>query len=482
MAPLLLDGPEAEVITALARAILRRMGASSAEALCVATEDRLEVMAAVLATWMGGLHLVLPHGLERSQVEAACREHRCGALLGEAPVDLPETVRLGAEGRVGPELTPSADRSLHGATLAQVHLSSAGAGQGSVTLHTGGSTGRPRAWRRSLPSLLGEADALISRLGLRGTDRLMATVSPLHIYGLMLSVLVPLRLGAGVVRRSGYFPREVEGATRRWGCTVLVATPPHLRILGRGAEELTGLRLITSSGSMLFGSDAEAVYARTRAPVVEVYGSTETGAVATRCRARGQSRWAPLQEVDARVHGGRLQVRSPFLSEGLARREDGFVDTGDRASWPGGQEVFGPGGAHPAGDHPADVAADAAAPPGDDKGFVLLGRADGVIKIAGVRVDMLGVEEVIRSLPGVRDACVVSVAVEGLRENALLAAVVADSGQEELRRALDASLSPAERPRRILWLDQMPVSPPGKHDRRAVLALFGDPDTGEHDG
>jgi acyl-coenzyme A synthetase/AMP-(fatty) acid ligase len=428
---LLMDGTTYGHVYEAAATIRSQIDVSGGRGLCVASEDRFEVAAALVAAALDDLRLVLPYSLTPAVVEAACREQRCASILGEAGTALAgiHPVRLG-------------DRT----DQSGVRPSDLVGDLGTLCLHTGGTTGQPRAWRRPLSSLYLEADVLASHLGLCGQDRILATVSPLHIYGFMMSVLLPLRVGAQVARWSAYYPREVESSLRDQGCTVLVTTPPHLRILSRGLRVSDAFRLAVSSGSMLGHPDALRFHSETASPIVEVYGSTETGVVATRCRARGEAAWIPARGVDWRIEQDRLWVRSPFLSESLAVDSEGYTRTGDRATVAA-----------------ADVTAD---------GFILHGRVDGVVKVASVRVDVGGVEERIRGLAGVRDACVITHAVDGLRENVLLAAVVYDGPVETLKRTLQQVLPPVECPRRVVLVNRLPTSPPGKHDRQAVQALL----------
>ncbi len=444
--PLFMDGTTFGQLYAAAATIRSQVLDTGSRVLCLASDNRFEVAAAIVAATVEDLRLVLPYSLTPAVVEAACRQQRCTSILGEVGQRL-----------TGINYVETADQ----AHRAAPRPPDPDGGEGHLCLYTGGTTGRPRAWVRTLKSLYLEADVLGSHLELGAEDRVLATVSPLHIYGFMVSVLLPLRMGAQVVRGSSYYPREVESSLRDQGCTLLVTTPPHLRLLGKGLRGSDSLRLAVSSGSMLGVPDAQRFHAETASPIVEVYGSTETGVVACRCRARGDADWTPVRGVEWRIEQERLWVRSPFLSESLAVDGDGFYRTGDRAA---AAEIDG-------------------APVQSPEGFVLHGRVDGVVKVAGVRVDVGLVEERIQGLTGVRDACVISHGVDGLRENVLLAAVVFDGPMDALKRRLHDVLTPAEFPRRIVQVSALPTSPPGKHDRQAVRTLLrslADPEKDSH--
>ncbi|MFH2005816.1 MAG: AMP-binding protein [bacterium] len=418
-------------VYAAAGALSLAVKACNTQRLCVGTEDRFALAAAALAALKDGFSLVLPHTLHGPVLSTVCEELRCGAVLAEA--ELAPTTGI-------PRIAPPSPQEETGAP--EPPLST---GQTFVSLYTGGSTGQPRVWHKRPENILTEAQVFAEHLGITPEDRVLATVTPLHIYGLIHSVLIPLTVGSRVVRETSYFPAEVEAAARREAATILVTTPPHLRLLAGALRGIPSLRFALSSGSMLQQGDAERFHVETGLGVTEGYGSTETGGVATRCRAAGQSCWTPLPGVETRVEQERLWVRSPFLSPELATDPDGFFRTGDRA-----QTVD-------------------SALPGQ---FELFGRVDGIVKVAGVRVDVDDVEQRIRALNGVIDVCVLARPVAGIRETELSAVVVTSEPLERLRRRIAAALEPAATPRRLLTTDRLPTTPPGKHDRDAIRALL----------
>ena len=115
---------------------------------------------------------------------------------------------------------------------------------------------------------------------------------------------------------------------------------------------------------------------------------------------------------------GRLLVASAYLSPDLARDPGGFFATADRISRA-------------------------------KAGFALLGRADGIVKVGGRRVDLAEVEERVCSLPGVRDAWVWSRRGVGGRGAEIVALVAGSAEPAAIRRALRRTLPPAALPRRI---------------------------------
>jgi non-ribosomal peptide synthetase component F len=104
-----------------------------------------------------------------------------------------------------------------------------------------------------------------------------------------------------------------------------------------------------------------------------------------------------------------------------------------------------------------------------DGRLVHLGRTDQQVKIRGHRIELGEIEAMLREQTGVRDAIVLAVpAADGEPE---LRAAVSGTGcvSERLYSALGSRLPPYMLPRRISVLDQLPLNPNGKIDRRALL-------------
>jgi acyl-coenzyme A synthetase/AMP-(fatty) acid ligase len=299
-------------------------------------------------------------------------------------------------------------------------------------------------WAKSRDNLFGEARLLAQRFGIGPSDTILAAVPPYHIYGMLFSVLLPLVSGARVIAETPFLPREIEGLAEQHGASVLVAAPAHYRALAAGGVGIPGLRMAFSSGGFLDEGDGLRFGELSHTRVVEVYGSTETGGIASRCRQDGEADWEPFPVIEWGVDGERLCVRSPFLSPGLELRKDGMFITGDRVERvPGGR-------------------------------FRLLGRADGVVKVGGKRVDLEDVRRRLLALHGVRDALVLGLPLPGGRETEVVALVVGDGDEPAWRHAASGVLEPAQRPRRFVKVESLPLTAAGKPDMEAARRLAAD--------
>src|SRR5262249_13651973 len=119
-------------------------------------------------------------------------------------------------------------------------------------VYTSGSTGAHVACRKTAAQILGEARLLVELFGVGPEARVLATVPPHHIYGLLFSVLRPLAGGAAVARGTPHHAETVAAEAAAVGANVLVTVPAHLHGLGvlrPGA--LPPLSRVFSSGAPL---------------------------------------------------------------------------------------------------------------------------------------------------------------------------------------------------------------------------------------
>ncbi len=402
----------------------------SGKPICLCTDNKVTILAAILAALAGGPKVAIPHSLSDSVIQQTIRNTHCTLALSDEPLLLPE----GVYNMVVEENGLSDFRYQPVRTLTEPI----------VSLFTGGSTGRPKLWDKSALNLFGEAIFLRQRFELGPDDVFLATVPPHHIYGLLFSVLLPFVCRARCVGEVPYFPREILRGIGEKEATVFIGSPMHYKALSEESIPENKLRVAFSSGGFLEESHGKYFYEQAHVNVVEVYGSTETGGIATRCRANGESRWTVFSGIDWRIKNERLQVNSMFLSPSLPRNKDGFFVTGDRV---------------------ANLENDASS-------FILLGRADGIVKIGGKRIDLMEVETRIKSLSMIDDAYIFAVPSRSGREHELAALIVSQVEETQLRRLFSDILDPLLIPRRIKCVEAIPGGVGGKRDHQASLNLI----------
>lgn len=399
---------------------------------CLCTEEKEVVTAALIASLAGGPALILPHAFSLPVLSEIKKHSGYAHIVTDVPREVPDGVRC-----IVPEKSkaswPSIDTLTPRAPEDQW-----------VRLFTGGSTGAPKMWTKTVRNLLTETLSIIADYHVTPRDRLAASVSPIHIYGLLYGILTPLFASAAVAGPSPSFPGEIETVLLDTNASIFISVPAHFRALNGHPFTAPNLRLAFSSAGMLPEEDAAAFTTRTGAPVAEIYGSTETGGIAARVRTRGETDFKPFNAIEVRIENQQLKLRSDYISNELRRDKDGFFIMGDRA----------------AATH--------------NGRFSLLGRADGIVKVGGKRVDLEAVAEQIRALPMVNNAAVVALPVDSGRENQIAAVIETDLETFELNRMLAAKLEPCSRPRRVKIIDKIPITSAGKYDRKTVENLFVD--------
>lgn len=426
----ILNGTTHQEIRTLAAGIRRLSGSVDGghDFLCLCSENKALVAAAILAALSGGPRLVFPYAFSRQAVADVQKTMSVSCVLADGPGDFPPGMEI-----IFPDMLDRNDLQPE---------EFIGADEPFLMLFTGGSTGTPKVWAKTPRNMIEEARYMCTSFGIEEKDIFLATVPPQHIYGLLFSVLVPLMASARVLEGIYVFPREILKMAAESEATILISVPACYRVLKGDFLERHHLRLAFSSAGALDAADADYFREKTDLDINEIYGSTETGGVATRRRGRDGDTLTALDPVEWQIADGRLEVRSPFISPSLPRNEAGFFVTADRA------DEVGTGR------------------------FVLRGRADDVVKIGGKRVDLVEIQEKIKKIPGIKDALVVLLPRTKGRPTDLAALVVTDADPAELRRELGTMVEPYAMPRRFVLVERIPMTPTGKVDRGAIEKIL----------
>ncbi|WP_151480771.1 class I adenylate-forming enzyme family protein [Streptomyces albicerus] len=324
-----------------------------------------------------------------------------------------------------------------------------GTGRPAITGHrlvqfSSGSTGRPKVIGRTTRSLAAEVEAFATVPGMPGEgDRLLLLSSTAHSFGLIGGLLHSLAAGVSVVFAPRVSARDLLRTAVDHRITAVFGVPMHYELLAAAVDPpaLPDLRIAVSGGELMPPDVAARFAERYGVAVGEAYGTTETGIVAIDVGGTlrpSVGRAAP--GVAVREHKGELDValgESPYLFDsGGTQYADGWLHTRDRAT----VDATGAVSVH--------------------------GRADSLVVIGGLKVDLTEVEHVLREHPAVEQAVLVH---EGVTEAYVAVAAGADSpSAEELLRWCRERLADYKLPRVIRLLDALPRTSNGKLVRQAV--------------
>ncbi|MBA9898007.1 acyl-CoA synthetase family protein [Burkholderia cepacia] len=316
---------------------------------------------------------------------------------------------------------------------------------------TSGSTGAPVPHRKTWGFLVGCVRAAADRLGLLDgrAATLIGTVPAQHMYGFESTVLLALIGGLAFSNRQPFYPVDIRDELDAIPQPrVLVTSPIHLRALLAAGHALPRAALVLSATAPLSEKLACEAEAALDAPLVEIYGSTETGQIATRRTSRGAA-WELFPDI-------RLDAR--------AEPDD---DSGPTV-WVSGGHVEAP---VPMGDALELL--------GDGR-FLLHGRKADLVNIAGKRTSLAYLNHQLNAIPQVLDGVFfmpdeAAAAHDDTRlepVTRLVALVVAPTlTAAGLQRALRERIDPAFMPRPLVFVDTLPRNETGKLPRDVLAAL-----------
>ena len=350
----------------------------------------------------------------------------------------------------------------------------------SYLIFTSGTTGRPKGVAITDAGLAAYFRAVDALLG-HEPDQVWLAVSSVTFDSSVGEILWPAVSGHLVRLGDNRLPDLMDMAadpTRR--LTHLQCAPTLLRLL---ADEPEAVERLRRAGTLLLGGEpfpldmvpllkGEAAGPR----LVNVYGPTEA-TVWVSSSDVGPDAPGPvpigtanqdtvLRVLDENLHPvadgepGVLWISGPQLAAGYWRDPvltaqtfvpDPFGDEGARMYRTG------------------DVAKTTA------EGIVILGRDDDQVKIRGNRVELGEIEQVLRGMPGVRDAVCLLLGAAG--EEKSLVAVLTGSGVDgrAVRRHVAALLPGYMVPHRVVVRADLPLSAGGKVDRRRLSEDVGVP-------
>ncbi len=307
-----------------------------------------------------------------------------------------------------------------------------------ITVFTSGSTGGPRPHHKTFGRLVrnARAEASIMWDAAAGPCSVIGTVPSQHMYGLESTILLPLLAGGRLSSRIPFFPTDIRDALEEMPePRLLVTTPFHLRKLLDADVDLPSVATVVSSTAPLAPALAQEVEKRLRTRLVEIYGSTETGQLASR-RTTSQMEWDAYPGITLTQEGSRTVADGGHLEQAYA-----LNDT---------VELLGP------------------------TRFRLLGRSSDMVNIAGKRSSLGYLNHILMSVPGVRDGAFCVPAHNAVGDITRLAAFVVapQLSSKELLTALRAHLDPVFLPRPIVFVDQLPRNETGKIPATAMDALI----------
>jgi malonyl-CoA/methylmalonyl-CoA synthetase len=334
-------------------------------------------------------------------------------------------------------------------------------------LYTSGTTGRSKGAMLTHANLAANARVLMRQWRFTVDDVLLHALPIFHIHGLFVAMNVTLTAGASLILLPKFDPEAMLRLMPE--ATVMMGVPTfYVRLLqdDRLNRELTGsVRLFVSGSAPLLAETHRQWRERTGHAILERYGMTETGMNTSNPydgeRVAGTV-GPPLPGVELRIADpetgttlaqgevGMIEVRGPNVFKGYWRmpdktaaemRADGFFVTGDLGLI-------------------------------DERGYVqIVGRGKDLIITGGYNVYPKEVESEIDALDGVVESAVIGLPHPDLGEG-VTAVVAVEKGaaleEAAMLRALSERLAGFKRPKRVLFVDDLPRNTMGKVQKAAL--------------
>ncbi len=394
-------------------------------------EDRYHFIVAFCAVVLRGQINLLPPSRAPQAVAQVMQAHADGYVIGDCAVACTAAQRH----FLLPELRAGNNESApHIPQLRNDQIVAIG--------YTSGSTGAPKPNPKTWGSLSASTalNAALLQEVCRGNDgtraSIVATVPAQHMYGLEMSVLLPLLGEMAVHSARPLFPVDIVHALLEVPSPrLLVTTPVHLRALLRSGEALPGLAAIVSATAPMPAELASEAEQRYGAPVIEVFGSTESCVIAHRRAARDEP-WQLYADVELKQQPDGTLVNAPYFTAPVLLAD--IVELLPH------------------------------------RRFVLSGRNSDLLEIAGKRASLGDLTRCLLGLRGVLDGVVFQLEPDPQTGLARIAALVIAPGRSE-RELLDElrhTADPVFLPRPLRCVENLPRNEAGKLPREALLAAL----------
>lgn len=392
---------------------------ASHQAVALVCSDSYRFAAGLFGLLHAGVRVVLPPSNQPAQLEAL--RDRFTALIDDAAV-----AAAGAVDR--PPAPLDAENT-------------------AIDFFTSGSSGAPKRIAKTLAMFEREVAMFEHSFGgALGNGRVFATVPHQHMYGMPFKLMWSLAAGRAFCADTHLFWETLLAELSAGD--IVVSSPAHLGRMA-GLQPLKAAQrpaLVLSAGAPLSREASDDAADLLGCRPTEIFGSTETGAMATRsARSDENDPWHLLSGVTIRCDDeGRMAVQTQVVGPE-------WIETADVVT------------------------------PTDD-GFVYRGRADRIVKIEGKRIALAEVEAALCRDPRVESAAVVAihrppqlaaVVVPSAEGKQLLARIGGFRFNRTLRQSLARTIEPAGVPHVWRFVDAMPAHPMGKRRNADIAALFG---------
>ncbi|MBJ7538701.1 ApeI family dehydratase [Marinomonas transparens] len=320
-----------------------------------------------------------------------------------------------------------------------------------LEVYTSGSTGEPKPIIRTLEQIDHELASLELLWPLSASAMVLSTVTHQHLFGLTFRLFWPLVKGQIFQAKHCPFTEDIYHLATQCERFILISTPAHLKRLN---DQLDWLGLAgkceatISSAAPLKYEDSLYAAQLLNAPIFEIYGSSETGALAWRNQSKkDQDYWTLLPNVklEATSTSGRFLAIGAHIAPEYQALSDNIEQIAE------------------------------------DR-FYLRGRTDRIVKVEGKRLSLAKLEKCLEESEWVHTAK--ALVVVRKREEVAVVIELSNLGLSllkqrsekwlatQLKTQLKASFEPVLLPRRWRFVKALPYNQQGKLPMESLQTLF----------
>ena len=383
-------------------------------------EDRYEFLAGFAASLTNHCTTLLPQNRTPHAINEILRDYPAAHELHDKEVSS-YCIRHAEQSRQDASPIPS---------IPDEHLA--------AIVFTSGSTGHARPNPKTWGSLVTGARMMQQRFGF-GIDgniqNIVATVPPQHMYGLETSILNTLVNFVSIYTGPTFFPADICSALSSIPIPrILVTTPVHLKACLDSQQQWPELQAIISATAPLsrtLAMQAEYVFG---CPVLEIYGCTEAGSLASRRTVDGDA-WLLFEGAHLEADTVGHSLHGAHLHDGIPLHDN--------------LQIL------------------------DDHRFMLHGRHSDMVNIAGKRASLADLNIQLQEIDGVTDGAflIPDATTDGVTR--LIAFAVSESfDAQAICRQLHARIDPVFIPRPLYIVDKLPRNQTGKLPRDVLISLL----------
>lgn len=311
-----------------------------------------------------------------------------------------------------------------------------------LTIFTSGSTGLPKPIIKTLAQLEEESEILTNYFGNLSNQLFIGSVSHEHMYGLTFKIMLALTNQVPFVCEMITYQEQILKYNDK--NIIYITTPSIIKNLDSHLEKINCNKVISAGGALNYQTAQLCLKCLNVLPH-EIYGSTETGIIASRQQYYSNTPWQLFPHSKLIVHNDQVNLISPLINQ---------------------QEIL---------NDKIELI--------DEKRFYLNGRTDKIVKISEKRVSLTYIEQQLNQLAEIEQTTVI--ALEQTNRTILAAVIILSAvGRQKyqqlghfqltqyFRQQLKDKLSLVTIPKKWRFIKELPTNQLGKTTYIELKTLF----------